>query len=203
MDLQRLEVHAHCLDVPIIVLVPDELAGKRILDLGCGLGYWGYALKTMGEGVPWVTGLDLFQDYIDRIAPLGIYDELVVHDVTRLPLPFENDAFDITISTEILEHIPKEAGAALMPEIERITKSLIIQSTPNGFYAQAGEPWGNEAMTHVCGWTEDEMRAAGYTVTKFRTPELTSRYTAAVEDLRRRVLGISERLEVLICSKTL
>lgn len=75
-------------------------APKRVLELGCGSAYWSAMCHddfcTLGYKNVAFTGLD--------IAPLapdlkkqGINWDFVQHDLRRLPLPFEDETFDLVM----------------------------------------------------------------------------------------------------------
>ena len=82
-----------------------DLAGKRILDVGCGNGYYGY--RMLGAGAKWVTGIDpgllfVMQFLASRraapdlpvwVLPLGIED-----------LPLAVTGFDTVFSMGVLYH---------------------------------------------------------------------------------------------------
>jgi len=44
-------------DAPVCKELAQLFAGKRVLDLGCGLGHYGRCLTAAGTGIQW-TGLD-------------------------------------------------------------------------------------------------------------------------------------------------
>ena len=58
--------------------------------------------------------------------------KLVVHNLENLPLPFEDEAFDVIIFTEVLEHLIT-APQPIFKELNRIIKwsGKLIFSTPN------------------------------------------------------------------------
>lgn len=99
-------------------MLPD-LAGKRIVDLGCGFGW--FARHAAGEGAQSVLGLDLSQNMIARAraettSPVVRYE---IADLDRLDLPAQ--AFDLAYSslafhyTADFERLVRTIHAALVP----------------------------------------------------------------------------------------
>ena len=84
--------------VRLILKYFGGLAGKRILDAGCGKGRFARAL---GEGEPEgrFYGLDISPEML-KFVPQGI--ERVAGSLTCLP--FANESFDCVYATESLEH---------------------------------------------------------------------------------------------------
>lgn len=75
-----------------------NLAGKRILDIGCGPGVLLYLLREMGADVVGLEGSEIAADYAR--TQFGL-------DVRYSPMQagvFEDGTFDIVISTAAIEH---------------------------------------------------------------------------------------------------
>lgn len=81
-----------------------EWQGARVLDLGCGFGG---ALVSLGAAGACCTGVDLDGDRLRtcrvRLDLHGVRARLLQADLRRLP--FRDDAFDVAICTEVLEHL--------------------------------------------------------------------------------------------------
>lgn len=104
------------------------VAGARVLDAGCGVGY-GTAL--LAAPASFAIGCDNQPDVI-RSASLDHPDpssRFVVADVQHLP--FRQASFDCAVSFEVIEHLhqpePLVAGLAFATKPE----GLVILSTPN------------------------------------------------------------------------
>lgn len=118
----------------------DIKPGYRILDIGCGSGRHTCAAYRFEKTI--VIGADLnFKDTCEARKRLLYHDALGEHgggkwiisvaDITRLP--FQDNAFDFVICSEVLEHIPDDQSA--MKEIVRILKpgKTLVVSVPRYF----------------------------------------------------------------------
>ena len=93
--------------------------GLRILDVGCGTGYFTRILTRGGEKVC-AFGVDLEEPFIQyaREASAGLPIEFVVGDA--LALPFEDDSFDLVTSHTFFTSISDPEKA--MAEMKRVLK---------------------------------------------------------------------------------
>jgi SAM-dependent methyltransferase len=97
-------------------------AGRRVLDLGCGLG--GYSKVLADRGLD-VTAFDVIPEYVERARSLGVRAEL--YDGDRLPLA--DGSVDTVFLLEVVEHL--EDPAALLREARRVARRNVLLSTPN------------------------------------------------------------------------
>ena len=89
-----------------------ETTGKRILDIGCGLGGPAFEMaNTFGADV---VGIDLEAPLIKR-APeaatqLGLQDRCKFHTVKAGSIDFPNQSFDIVVSSGAITQVKDKAG---------------------------------------------------------------------------------------------
>jgi 2-polyprenyl-3-methyl-5-hydroxy-6-metoxy-1,4-benzoquinol methylase len=107
-----------------------EPTGKRILDVGCGGGGTGKALRDLGAAE--VVGIEFIPEAAARAST--VLDRVIVGDVCQVPLDLAPDSFDIILFLDVLEHLayPEEALRRLVPLLA--SDGEIILSLPNVRY---------------------------------------------------------------------
>src|SRR5205823_3735421 len=110
---------------------------RRILDVGCGLGYYGRALRAAGHD--WL-GVEIKASDCAALAQAG----LPHRQIEPGPLPFADGAFDSALCIEVLEHI--ENPRPFLAEVHRVAPRQLIVSVPNcellGYlYDYLSVPW--------------------------------------------------------------
>jgi phosphoethanolamine N-methyltransferase len=100
-----------------------ELAGKRILDIGCGTGGPAITLSRVTGAL--VTGIDIEAQLVARASrlaeKLGISGRVRFQAVEIGRLPFEDQSFDLVFSKDALIHVAdkvqiyREIGRVLRP----------------------------------------------------------------------------------------
>ena len=119
--------------------------GDRVLDCGCGLGWF---LKVLGE----LTDCSLSGTDFDvprlRTARLemGARAPVAASDILRLP--YGDNTFDKIVLSEVLEHVPNDAAA--LAEVTRVLKpgGLVAITVPNHDYPLLWDPvnWTRERL---------------------------------------------------------
>jgi ubiquinone/menaquinone biosynthesis C-methylase UbiE len=124
-----------------------DLAGRRVLDIGCGLGG-----KTVAyaEANAVVTGVDISRDNVARSRAFarerGVEADFVAGAAERLP--FAGGSFDAVIANDSLEHFGDPEAA--LREIARVLKPgapVFLFFTPwksplgSHLYDYIGTPW--------------------------------------------------------------
>lgn len=97
----------------MILAGADGRESGVILDDGCGVGEY---MTRFAEHTPHIYGLEFEPDHVSSAAKLG-------HKVTQGAsehLPFSDDAFDLILSHEVLEHV--EDDRAALEEIVRVLR---------------------------------------------------------------------------------
>ncbi len=89
------------------------LAGKRVLDLGCGKGRFARALAERGASV---VGLDLSAAMLDQATGIG----RVRGSARRLP--FGPASFDAVMAVEVFEHLARRSLDLVCGEIHRVLR---------------------------------------------------------------------------------
>ena len=128
--------------------------GDRVLDLGCGAGRHAFEAAKRGAQVV-ACDLDLgeLKDVRALFGAMASHGELPPGsggwsvNGNALSLPFPDATFDRIIASEVMEHIPDDAGAAA--ELARVLK-------PGGTIAVTVPSWMPE---RVCWALTDEYHA--------------------------------------------
>ena len=110
-------------------LLPTPLQGRKILDAGCGTGWFSRA--AMERGADFVVSLDIGMNLL-KMTDRKCRSRKVCSDVLHLPFPA--GSFDIVICSEVIEHTP-EPGAAFR-ELARVLKrgGILVLTVPNRFW---------------------------------------------------------------------
>lgn len=139
-----------------VLLEVPWIEGKKVLDIGCGKGIWGYLLRAEKRGErAYVVGLDIHKPYLSFVSKYSVYDDLIL--ASARSLPFRDRSFAIALAGEVIEHLPKRHGKIFFEEIERICVEKVILTTPNG-------PWGLGGSTAI----KSEVHKSGYKVSDFK-----------------------------------
>ena len=129
------------------------VAGRDVLDAGCGVGYGSALLAQLG-GARRCVGVDIAPEAIEQAQAEHGGDERLefrTGDVTALDFP--DDSFDVVTCFETVEHIDQAAQERFVAEAARVLRpgGLLIASSPNRTQYPAGNPF------HVRELTPDEL----------------------------------------------
>ena len=127
------------------------VAGRTVLDAGCGIGYGTRVLARSGAGR--VTGVDIAPDAL-REAEAEQVDgiEYVEGDIQQLP--FDDDTFDVVVCFEAIEHVERPEDS--LDELARVLRPggrLLVSSPNRGVY-----PEGNPHHRHE--YTAQELESS-------------------------------------------
>src|SRR5260370_2969480 len=151
-------VHA-CYERPAMLALAGDVAGRRILDAGCGSGP---LLAVLRDGGAIVTGFDKSAGMVELARRrLGDDADLMVA-VLGSPLPFPDDTFD-DVTASLVLHYLEDWGPALA-ELRRVLKpgGRLIVSVDHPFainlwHREAGhEPAYFSTYKRVDVWTADD-----------------------------------------------
>jgi phosphoethanolamine N-methyltransferase len=117
------------------------LAGKVLLDIGCGAG--GVTLHLAEKhGLAHATGYDVERPVIEaarsHAAALGLCGRAHFVQVPPGPLPFPDAGFDVVFSKDALLHVPDKES--LFAEIFRVLRPGGVFAASNWMIAHDGEP---------------------------------------------------------------
>jgi SAM-dependent methyltransferase len=176
-------------DRPAMLKLAGNVAGLRVLDLGCGAGH--YAAELLDRGAAAVVGVEGSDSLLSAArARLGDRAELHQHDLEQ-PLTFLHDeSFDLAVMALVYHHI--DAREQLLAELRRLLRpgGLLLVSTTHpaadwtwfggSYFAEERieARWSGSRFTHTY-WRMTlesflgELLSAGFTLERLVEPRAT------------------------------
>lgn len=123
--MAREELWGHLTEAPDIQekirifgqMIPQDV--ETIVDVGCGDG-----AITNALGARWrITGVDSSATALSHVTVPSVHA-----DARALPLP--DAAFDLAMSSQMLEHLDDATYTAAMAELQRVTRQHLLISVP-------------------------------------------------------------------------
>ncbi|MGE5341385.1 MAG: class I SAM-dependent methyltransferase [Candidatus Omnitrophota bacterium] len=138
--------------------------GKKILDLGCGVGYGSHFLASFGASEVVAADCDsLVVDYARRnySHPNLRYVQMDCN----APFPFDDQSFDLVFSSQAIEHIRNPLE--FMKEIRRVLRygNFCIITTPNQELFSP-DPSKNENQHHINEMNFSQLESLGRKIFK-------------------------------------
>jgi SAM-dependent methyltransferase len=129
-DYQRFQVFQGTLLIRFLASRGVPVAGRRVADIGCGIGGFSLALAASGSHV---TALDLFSEG----WPVALAAQVPAVAADALRLPLRSDAFDLVVCASLIEHVAQPDR--LLGELARVVcpRGAVYLSFPP-FYSPRG-----------------------------------------------------------------
>jgi 2-polyprenyl-3-methyl-5-hydroxy-6-metoxy-1,4-benzoquinol methylase len=153
-------------DVVFNELLKQDLNGKRMLDAGCGTGWFSQAAVRRNARV---VSLDLGSKLLAQVAKKCSSERMVG---SVLKLPFADNSFDFVVSSEVVEHTPDPIGC--IREMFRVLNDggILVLTTPNSFWywsvwlANRFHLRPYQGLENWTGWWQmkREMKRVGFTI---------------------------------------
>lgn len=141
-------VHRYC-------FARDHAVGKRVLDCASGEGYGSFILASSASSV---KGLEIDSVALGHAQAAFARDNLEYIQGDAQSLPFDDGVFDVVVSFETIEHVPRPD--LVLREFKRVLApgGLLIISTPD---QPVYSPSGSEPNPyHLFEWTRSEFHTA-------------------------------------------
>jgi hypothetical protein len=149
-------------NIPFVVSELQRLRPHSVLDVGIGFGKLGVLVREYlecwyGRCTPdaWqiqLEGIESFDGYRNALWS-SMYNRVHVGDA-RL-LVDELPRFDVAVCCDVIEHMDKPSGLALLRALAGKCQTLLL-TTPISFWAQGAEN-GNPYEIHRSLWTPDDL----------------------------------------------
>lgn len=196
-----------------------ERRPASVLDAGTGFGLWGMLLRQYldvwsGRIQPeqWTTRIDGIEIDGRRVQPHArhLYTEILLGDIrTIVPRRAAELRYDVILFGDVIEHLPKEDGRALLDAAIPLAGQLVVVRIP------LGEGWRREGRDepdhHRSQWYASDFD--GYACVVHRYDFLGNPYGLVsieagaspaagaqriLDDLDARVMHLEARLERLV-----
>lgn len=144
----------------LLLRLPDDLDGKRWLELGCHLGMTAYAIKWRYPHAR-LVGIDWSKESVRFCSEVNpVQAEFLVGDCTCIPF---TETFDVVTCIDVTEHLPRDKVAQCLEETRRVLSESGIAIIRPGTYSGNPEHIGlmsQEEMTNL-------LRQVGFAIRDF------------------------------------
>jgi predicted TPR repeat methyltransferase len=122
-------------------------AAGSVLDVGCGTGLVGRALRARGFAGR-ILGLDISQTSLEIAQQCGAYDDLDQADLQQR-LPLEDDSVDAVVCVGVMTYLP---------EVESVWREFTRVARPRGIVVatQREDLWHTRSCQTVVDLLQDE-----------------------------------------------
>lgn len=161
-----------------IIGFAEQQNPQAILDVGVGMGQYGFLLRINLENVnlfeiqgatawqrnkdQWKVIIDGIEGYAGYITPVHdyAYTHLMIGNALEILPTIESNFYELVLAIDILEHFDKTDGKAFLRECRRVCRGPVLVSTPKEFIEQ--EVTANPLENHRSHWTEEDLKICGF-----------------------------------------
>lgn len=162
---------------PILSTV-EQLQPSTVLDVGVGMGQYGFLIRNNLEGVnlfetqgtsgwlrdrsQWtikIDGIEGFRGYITPVHDYA-YNSLLIGEALHVLRTLASESYDLVLAIDILEHFEHADGEDFVRECQRVSRRHLIVATPEQFVAQQVD--ANPLENHRSHWTKPELSSLGF-----------------------------------------
>ncbi len=140
-------------ELGLILSELSDVAGKKVLDIACGVGRVTIPLAQRGAQI---TGVDISEAMLNlchkNIESVGIKENVELLKIKNASeLPLSDGSFDVVLCLGLLEHLPAKIREQVLSEISRITRpegeTLIIVNNDESLFLQKLDRYHMEHQT--------------------------------------------------------
>ena len=153
-------------------LIYEWYTPSSVCDMGCGNGF---IIQFLAQRGVQICGIEGSPEALKFIHP-SILDRVVILDLTRRQ---KVGTYDLVISTEVAEHVPKRYSDALIDNVTHAARQNILftaaqpgQWGDGHINCQPREFWIDLFAQH--GWRYDKQATESFTDKAKAIPEITS-----------------------------
>jgi SAM-dependent methyltransferase len=108
-----------------------DLAGRDVLDIGCGFGW--FELLALDRGASSITGVEPAETDLAMVRRFFDDQRVTFRVGSAVDLPFQDATFDTVVCWEVLEHLPRGSELRAFREIHRVLRreGVLYLSTPH------------------------------------------------------------------------
>lgn len=162
---------------PIVNWV-EHTSPKSLLDIGIGMGQYGFLFRTKLENLElfhiegdkarlrskheWSIKIDGIEGFAEYMTPVQewAYNKVFIADAIDCLSSMADNSYELLIAVDILEHFEKEDGFKLLSEMKRVASKAALVSTPKEFIVQ--DVPANPLENHRSVWSEEELSGYGF-----------------------------------------
>lgn len=162
---------------PIVGWV-EQYKPRSVLDIGIGMGQYGFLLRTKLEALnlfhiegdkgwlrpreEWQVRIDGIEGFAGYITPVHdwAYNKVMIADALECLATLPDNSYELLIAIDILEHFDKDEGLRFLAQLRRVASKAALISTPKDFYEQHVE--ANPLEDHRSHWSEEDLQGAGF-----------------------------------------
>ncbi len=118
--------------------LPKMVAGKKVLDIGCGTGYWTYYLS---QSATHITGVDVNQPVLDEATEREYGCPVSFQQGSYYELSSLEDTYEVVFGGFVYSHVPKEKEEAFIHNIlERLVPGSQLILLDNRYVEGSSTP---------------------------------------------------------------
>ena len=164
--------------ISAIVAFLEQTSPRSVLDVGVGMGQYGYLARMHLENVDlfeihgaegrlkrpdeWARRIDGIEGCSIYLTPVHeyVYNKIFIGDALEILPTLADDAYEVVLAVDILEHFTTGDGRLFLHHLQRVASQHVLVSTPKEFVPQQVEP--NPYENHRSLWSDRDLIELGY-----------------------------------------
>lgn len=149
-------------NIPWVIKIIRDIKPTSILDIGIGMGGYGFLLREFLDIAPgqikpddWqvkIDGVEVFEGYHNPIWDY-FYDDVKKADVFKIASELAH--YDVIVLIDVIEHFEKDQGNELINVLLEKSDYLLISSPKDSYIQDA--VYGNIHEAHLSEWDKDDF----------------------------------------------